>query len=143
MNSLLVTKLIIVAVGVFLLTGYIVNLKREIVRLQKDVNYYTKTYLRKQGGTALWKPSKGMVNYDLRSFDAGLSWYAVREEGELGEYLTILGYAEDVYPGLMKHLSNMDALKERVEKMNKSMTLDNPEDIAFLKNVGFTITTNK
>jgi hypothetical protein len=86
----------------------------ETTKLKRDVAYYDSTYLSRQGGTLLWGDGKTAVNYNLRSFDGGKTWYAY-EYGKNWE-LKILGEAETVYPGLMKTLIAWDKIKEHVDK---------------------------
>jgi hypothetical protein len=137
MNTLPI--LVLLALALVALGIYVKNLHETNTRLKRDNDYYTTTYLRKQGGTSMWKGSGGkMVNYELRSFDAGKTWYAVERHGELGEYLTILGKAEVVYPGLMDSLRKMDALIEHVEK-NGPLTFKSDHDMQLLKDIGFQV----
>jgi hypothetical protein len=115
------------------------HVQNKNVRMERELNHYRTTYLSKVGGTSLWQGSGGkMVNYELRSFDAGKTWYAVERHGELGEYLTILGKAEVVYPGLMDSIRKTDALIEHVEK-NGPLTFKSDHDIQLLKDIGFQV----
>jgi hypothetical protein len=115
------------------------HVQNKNVRMERELNHYRTTYLSKVGCTSLWQGSGGkMVNYELRSFDAGKTWYAVERHGELGEYLTILGKAEVVYPGLMDSLRKTDALIEHVEK-NGPLTFKSDHDIQLLKDIGFQV----
>ena len=134
--------LVVIVLGLFAIALYAHRLGQENKRLKRDNDYYSKTYLRKQGATSLWEGSKGeMLNYDLRSFDGGVSWYAVQEQGELGQYLKVLGDVDVVYPGLMKSLSAWDAITDHVTK-NGPLKLDNAADIGMLIKAGFQVKTN-
>lgn len=118
------------------------HVQNKNTRMEKELNHYRSTYLYKQGATSLWKGSNGaMLNYELRSFDAGVSWYAVQRQGELGQYLKILGEVETVYPGLMEHLATWDAITDHVTK-NGPLKLDNAQDIGMLMKAGFSVKTN-
>jgi hypothetical protein len=103
--------IMIVFGALFLYTQWRLNKANEqIRRLEHELNYYQKTFLRRQGGTSF---KGGVLNYELRSLDCGKNWYAVDcKEGEV----KILGSAEDVYPGLLAHLDGMQALINYVEK---------------------------
>ena len=123
--------------------GVAIQFNRLVVenkRLKRDNDYFNTTYLRKQGATSMWPASsKGeMFSYDLRSFDAGKTWYAVERHGELGEYVVILGKAEVVYPGLMKHLSAMDALTDYVQRQGQ-FNLNDKLERSLLENAGFQV----
>lgn len=124
--------------------GFIFGLRQmeiyftKVNRMERDLNYYTNTYKVKQGSTSLWEGSKGaFLNYELRSFDGGRNWYVVRRDGD---NVYIQGNVENVYPGLLKHLTAMDALYNQVEK-NGPLNLANSKDIDLLKNVGFQVKT--
>jgi hypothetical protein len=135
-NAMWIASTIILFLAVAILGGYLVNHNREFRRYKNDSDYLATTFFRKTGATALWKPSKGMVSYDLRSFDGGKHWYAIdpKEDG-----VVILGLAEEVYPGLLAHLANMDALTSRVESKGP-LNLNNPNDVQLLQKIGFTVT---
>lgn len=87
------------------------TLKEEKEVLQKDVDYYQSTYLKRQGGTGMYNGT--MLNYNLKSFDGGKIWYAC-EYDEKG--LIILGNVEKVYPGLLAHLEAWDKLQNYIAK---------------------------
>lgn len=70
------------------------TLEEKIVRMEEN-------YLVRTGGTKLCLDGE-FIDYHLRSFDGGKVWYAC-EIGENWE-LTILGKAEEVYPGLVNCL---------------------------------------
>jgi hypothetical protein len=102
--------------------------------LQRDLDYYKGTYLCKQGWTS------GYGKYDLRSFDGGVSWYAV-ERGSKTEEVKILGPAGDIHPGLMAELEGMEKLVNYVKKYgpigaNGGLTSD---DWLVLSGAGFSI----
>ena len=138
LNSVILTTL---AAGVLFFTFYVVDLKRENTRLREGKDYFNKTYLRKYGATALWDASREMVNYDLRSFDGGKMWYAVRCEGEFKDYINVLGHADEVYPGLLQHLAAVEELENDV-KNNGSLNLTDPRSISNLAKIGFMVKTN-
>lgn len=104
---------------------------------KKVSEYYEKTYLRLSGGTSLYNNS--IINYDLRSWDAGKNWYVVDYNFDTKE-LKILGEVEKVYPGLMKHLKTMDDLTKHV-KENGPIDINNVEDVKILEKSGFKVVT--
>ena len=136
----------IIGLGVFyvlVLSPFISNYKG----LVNNDKQYTKTYLRKSGGTSLYFPPKWnkirdgkMFNYYLRSFDGGKNWYAI-DEKKLFDEVIVLGLVEHIYPGLMEHLNNFDKLTNHV-KENGPMGL-NKKDIEILTDAGFTVSKNK
>lgn len=135
MNALLAVIAMLVIAIVFLFAKlYSTNTIKEAA--ERDLNYYHKNYLRKEGGTALWAGSKGeWLSYDLRSFDGGHNWYVIRCEGD---NVYIQGNVDNVYPGLLKNLNAWDRITERAEKRGP-LSLTNEEDVAILKNAGFQI----
>ena len=68
-------------------------------------------YQRKQGTTKALKDKKE-VKYDLRSFDGGKNWYACEESVLNG--LNIIGRADDVYSGIVRHLHSSGSAVENV-----------------------------
>lgn len=119
------------------------NLHQENVKLKQDVAAHNQMYLRKQGCTSLWKGSAGkMLTYELRSFDGGKKWYAVKSDDNGG--LVVIGEAYAVYPGLLDHLQGMDALFDAVAKEGP-LNLGEPSSVKLLKNAGFDVVspTNK
>jgi hypothetical protein len=73
------------------------NTKETLESALRTLDYYKETYLRIQG----WNIKRG--NYDIRSFDKGQNWYAVREEPGT-HAVTILGMSEEIFPGLLKEI---------------------------------------
>jgi len=151
MNSkelkIMMTILICAAIGLVFIIGLLVGkeyLKSDNEkRLERDNKYMSETYLRKHGGTSTYgegEIGKDFVNYDLRSWDAGKNWYAVDYDFDT-ETVKIMGEAEEVYPGLLKHLEAWDALTNHVIE-NGSITLNGDraqKDAEILNNAGFEI----
>jgi len=107
--------------------------------LKRDLSYYQSTYLRKQGGTSLWPGSHGnMFMYDLRSFDGGRSWYAVKSKDNV---LIVLNEAETIYPGLLNSLAALDEVTTKVTA-NGPLKLSDPNDRKLLEGAGFQVITN-
>lgn len=131
--------ILVVFGGLFLYTQWrLNNANAEIRRLKYDLNYYQKTFLHRQGGTIL---NDEIINYDIRSFDAGKTWYAVKNEN--GE-LKILEEADFIYPGLLAHLKGWDDLKAYVKENGPIGS--NPftkDDLKVLSDAGFTFSTKK
>jgi hypothetical protein len=112
----------------------------EYKHLKRDQEYISATDLRKSGGTTLFGTQafyNPILNYDLRSWDAGKNWYAVDFNYKTGE-LKILGEVEKIYPGLMKHLTGWDDLTKYVEK-NGPIKLTDPNGIQVLEKAGFEV----
>lgn len=131
------TTLLVIALSFLLATN------EKLTETRHELDYYRTTYLHKSGATCLWSGSKGvMINYNLRSFDGGLSWYAVQRHGELGDYVNVLGEVETIYPGLMAHLTQIDNIVKYVDR-HGPLNLNDPVVIDHLKEVGFTVSTNK
>lgn len=93
----------------------------------RTLDYYKETYLQIQG----WNIGRG--NYDIRSFDKGQNWYAVREEPET-HAVTILRTSEEIFPGLLKEHEAMNALTAYVMKSGPIDPANMPPDVA--KNFG-------
>jgi hypothetical protein len=104
------------------------------------VDYANKTYLVKQGWTKMWGTDTNGMSYNLRSFDGGRNWYAASIPHGPGQNdgVIILGKADEIYPGLRKHLDDTDTLTEYVSK-HGPLTLANDAEIQMLENVGFTV----
>ena len=140
MNGLpLIAVLTLAFIGLAIFTNLTLNKNGQ---LQRTIDRHSKTFLYKSGATSLWAGSKGtMINYDLRSFDGGNTWYACQMEGAGRDYLKILGEVETIYPGLMKHLDNMDKLFNKVNR-DGPLNPGNPNDVALIESVGFQVRTN-
>ncbi|MFC1629723.1 hypothetical protein ACFL11_00645 [Patescibacteria group bacterium] len=98
--------------------------KRAFSSDAKSLAYYEKTMLHKSG----W--SLGYGQYDLRSLDGGKQWHAVQEDCDKG--VTILGTAEEVFPGLLDHLQGLDALTSYARK-NGPLTPERGLKLSFSK----------
>lgn len=109
-------------------------------RLAKSIDRLTERYQSKGGATTMYNGTN--LSYNLQSFDGGKIWYAC-EYGKNWE-LNILGKAEDVYPGLMKHLAAWDKITEYVEKHgaigSKAIT---EEEKQMLRDANFTVEEKK
>lgn len=120
-------------------------LQEENKRLKRSLAYYDSACLQKQGSTSTYgggELGKDFVNYDLRSWDSGKTWYAVKYNSET-ETLTILGEADTIYPNLLEHLEGMDALTDYVQKNGAigSKPISKGE-INLLEGAGFTVKQN-
>ena len=80
--------------------------------LERQYELATEHWGSKSGGTTLL--TGDIINYNLKTFDSGKTWYAVEIDREWG--MTIIGEAEDVYPGLLDHIKAWNALTEYVEQ---------------------------
>ncbi len=111
---------------------------------KRELDWYGTNYLDKQGGTSLWPGSistNKWMDYHLRSFDAGKTWYAIHTT-EKNEVI-VDGPVETVYPGLMKTLQDWDNILSYAEK-HGPINPNNQEDLKVLESNGFTVqrTTN-
>ena len=117
-----------------LLGNSIILMRSENKRLLREVGFYQTTYLRRQGGIA---KSDEFLNYDLRSLDGGLTWYAVQREGGV---VKVIGEVNEVYPGLLDHLIGMDALVVHVQKYGPiGANGVSTDDLRVLSGAGFTV----
>ena len=114
------------------------DLHTKLDKQKRELDYYSSTYLRKDGWTSLWSGATNGVGYDLRSFDAGKTWYATHTTNDC---LIIDGEANKIYPGLMKTLEGWDKLISYAEK-NGPINLTNESALLFLKENGFTVKIN-
>ena len=127
--------LVLVAVLAFY-AGY--KLKEDQTRnAVRGYEHYRKTCLRKQGS------GLGFGSYNLESYDAGKSWWAVKydEQGKM----EIQGLADQVFPGLLKHIEAMDRLWEYA-RSNGPLTLSGANAAAekgLLEGAGFTVEQRK
>jgi len=115
-------------------------------KLMRTVAYYDSTYLQKQGATTMLKGFDNL-SYDLRSWDGGQTWYAVKMDWEadtVPRKLTVLGEADSIYPNLLQHLGAMDKLTQYVEKNGSlgSKSAITEGEISMLENIGFEVRQN-
>lgn len=90
----------------------LLNANNRADRAELTIERLTEHTGRKSGGTSLLTGTN--INYDLRTFDSGNTWYAVKRNDDWG--ISIIGEAEEVYPGLLDHLEAWDTLTEYVQK---------------------------
>jgi hypothetical protein len=107
---------------------------QQLVRVQKDLANYRQTYLYRNGVNKEYPEG-----YRLLSVDGGKTWYATerREDG----VVVILGEADKVYPGLVRHLAAWDALMEYV-RQHGPLTFSGPDaerQRQLLERAGFTV----
>ncbi len=97
------------------------------------VGAYEETYQQKSGASAKYG------NYELRTFDAGGNWYAVKSATPGG--VKILGEADQIFPGLLAELVAWDRLVEYAKK-HGPFKLDGPltpEQEKILKDAGIRV----
>ena len=131
-SSVSVAVLGLVAFCLLVCIGFILSMNSN-TKLKSEIDYYNSTYLRKQGVTVML--TKDALNYDLRSFDGGKIWYAVESDSN---GVKILGQAEKIYPGLLKHISAWDALTKYAEK-HGAVKPGDTTGINLLKDIGFQV----
>ena len=129
MLKILGVLVVLVAVCFVLVESFL----RDYARDKRSLTYFRSTYLRQQG----WNVKYGQ--YELRSFDGGKNWYAVKSD-ESG--MKIIGNAEDVHPGLLAQNAGMDALVKHVTT-HGPISFDQPGQIKLFTNAGFTIEAKK
>jgi hypothetical protein len=98
------------AIGLLVLRLYTITNERN--RLQRSQDYLTRNTLYRSGGTAM--VTGDWISYQLRSFDNGVTWYAM--EGDFQAGYRVKGPVEEVYPGLLKKVEGMDRLMDRVRR---------------------------
>lgn len=101
------------------------------VRAEQTIEHMTEHTGRKSGVTSLLTGTN--INYDLRTFNSGKTWYAVERDSDWG--LSIIGEAEEIYPGLLDHIKAMDRLTQHVQE-NGPIGID---DIQLLEDAGFEV----
>jgi hypothetical protein len=131
------------AFGIMTLFGFWLgsdSRQSEIDNMQSRLDRTFKHWDSKVGGTTLWPDSKGEnINYNLKSFDSGNTWYAVEYDDNWG--MKIAGEAEVIYPGLIKSLEGRDQLFAYVEN-NGPVTLKdglNGKEAELLRSAGFEV----
>lgn len=134
---------VVTAVIILCIIGYYTRIKPhfdEFNQLKRNKAYIDTTYLWKNGGTSTFGPNgfnNPMINYDLRSWDAGRNWYLVDRNFETNEF-KIIGLVDTIYPGLIEHLDSWDRMTDYVTK-NGPIKLNDPEGLKVLNDAGFTI----
>ena len=106
----------------------------ELNNLQTRIDDAFKHWDQRVGGTTL---IEGADSYNLRTFDSGKNWYAVAYDDDWA--MSIIGSAEDVFPGLINHLNGMKALTDHVES-NGPITLKGGiegKEASLLRKAGF------
>lgn len=123
--------------------------KEELDRFKSRSERSSEQNLRKQGSTSLYYPPNWdkkkdgeYFNYNLRSWDGGQHWYAIKydSKGEPFWGVIVLGEAEELYPELLDHIDGMKALTDYVEK-NGSIDGTDPKVLEALEDAGFTVKT--
>lgn len=128
---------------VFSILGYFARIKPhmgEFNQLKRNKVYTDTTYLRKSGGTSTFGPNgfnNPVINYDLRSWDAGKNWYLVDRDFKTDEF-KVIGLVDSIYPGLIEHLESWDRMTDYVNK-NGPIQLTDSEGLKILTDAGFTV----
>lgn len=94
----------------------------------RTLSYTTRHLDSKVGGTMLLTGDN--INYNLKTWDSGNHWYAIEYDDDWG--VIILGEAEEIYPGLLRHLDALDNLISHGP-------ITNSADLDLLRAVGFTV----
>lgn len=98
LNNYTLSILVVIALTLSFLAGRYfrnIELKQDLETLAR----YKSTYLIKSG----WTDNSDY--YHLFSCDAGNNWYAMGKDG-----VSIIGPAEEIYPGLVRHLEKENSL---------------------------------
>lgn len=116
------------------------RLHKEITNAEERVHHLSRHERQLVGGTALWAGSHGaMLDYNLRSFDDGKTWYSVKYDDDFR--MTIEGEAETLYPGLVAIVHGVDALVDHASQHGQ-LDLSKSEDQQVLKDAGFDVKSN-
>lgn len=123
-------------IAIMIMTTVILGLalyksQQRIASLERRYDVMTQHEGSKSGGTSLLTGEP--LNYNLRTFDSGKTWYAVELDRDWG--MTILGESEVVYPGLLDHIKAIDRLTQHVQD-NGPIGVD---DIQLLEDAGFKV----
>jgi len=102
---------VVLAVTLMFTINVIRKYENTIESKNDHLNFYQSTYKKEAGGTALYNGK--YMDYDLRSLDGGVTWYAVKRSGDS---LKIMGEAEKIYPGLRKMNETWTKLFAKIEK---------------------------
>jgi len=122
--------IILILATMVLVLGFAgINLNEDLAQSERTLNHTTRHLDSKGGGTKLLTGE--WINYNLKTFDSGKHWYATERNDDGG--VIILGTAEEIYPGLLKHLEAWDKLSDPEYKLTRS------EKIALLRDAGFTV----
>jgi hypothetical protein len=135
---LVIAVLFVLAIALSFIAGH--NSRNKEVQSARDrVTRLFEHVKNKTGGTVL---VEGASSYNLKSFDSGENWYAIKYNKEWG--MKILGTAEDIHPGLLKHLDAMDKITSRIDNGEKFTLEDgiNGKDANLFRDVGFKISPN-
>ena len=111
------------------LFGIALGSARSVTKLEDELQHYRKQYLYRQGGTTM---VPGADSYKLFSPNEGKDWYAINEDHQ------IMGTADDVYPGLLKHLDGMEVLTGHAGKYGP-IDPSSLEGKDLLEKAGFTV----
>lgn len=138
-NNGTATLLTLIALGAGVFAGIFYK-QVEVEGLLVDKENAFEHWRQKVGSTTLWNGE--MTSYNLRSFDAGETWYQVEYDKDWR--MRIVGNAETLYPGLIKSVVAMDELTKHVD-VNGPITLAggiDGADASLLKSAGFSLEKN-
>jgi len=124
---------------VFILTLTTFHFKNNAERNERNYEQITRHLDSKSGGTSMLTDGE-FINYQLKTFDSGKTWYAIEYDDDWG--VTILGEAEDIFPGLLQHLEAMNELQQYVQENGPIRGFQSGE-IKLLENAGFEVTEKK
>lgn len=130
MNVDMLIAVVAVLVGlVITLSVVIMRMTDNSKRLNREIDWFTHTYLVRSG----WNHLFG--NYYLMSFDGGKNWYQMEHQEDDG--LVVKGPAD---AKLLAHLKGRDALLAHVSS-HGPITDFNDESLQLLSDAGFVVTT--
>lgn len=109
MIAIILTAVLFLGIGIFV--GPNIHKTQKQKNIEFRFNEMCNTNIGYSGITSLWKP-EGHVDdyfsYNIRSFDGGKVWYALKTEksnsnGLKDDKVIILGEVDYVYPGFREH----------------------------------------
>jgi hypothetical protein len=96
-------------------------------RMKRELDYFKKTFPQHQGGTILIPNAN---YYRVVSVDSGKTWISFDHQGN------VMGWTNDVQPGLIDHIEAMNRFKKYVEENGPINPMSN-EGVRMLERAGF------
>jgi hypothetical protein len=97
----------------------------------EDLAWYKKRFQFQRGASTLVPNANP---YSLLSTNSGKDWYAIEKDG------TIIGKAEEVFPGLLENRAAWKAITQAVETSGGPLDIALPENQKLFEAAGFEFT---